>query len=175
MYNLCPPVPSVAIENFSVAIPKRGVCSFAGSALVGKTDKIEDIIITNDKYKNLDIIFAGPVPPNPAELLLSERFDRMVTELKKHYDYVILDNVPVDIVADASIINRVVDLTIYVVRAGVMDHRQLPNLERMYVIWPSYLTESIMTVKAMVMDMGTVMDTAMDMEMMKDEKVKTKV
>ena len=84
--------------------------------LSGKTDKIEDIIITNDKYKNLDIIFAGPVPPNPAELLLSERFDRMVTELKKHYDYVILDNVPVDIVADASIINRVVDLTIYVVR-----------------------------------------------------------
>ena len=86
------------LSNIFTDIPARmGLTNY----LSGKTDKIEDIIITNDKYKNLDIIFAGPVPPNPAELLLSERFDRIVTELKKHYDYVILDNVPVDIVADA--------------------------------------------------------------------------
>lgn len=51
------------LSNIFTDIPARmGLTNY----LSGKTDKIEDIIITNDKYKNLDIIFAGPVPPNPA-------------------------------------------------------------------------------------------------------------
>ena len=70
--------------------------------------------------------------PNPAELLLSDRLDKLIAELKERYDYVILDNVPAGIIADAAIVNRVADLTIYVVRAGKMDKRQLPELERLY-------------------------------------------
>jgi capsular exopolysaccharide synthesis family protein len=81
---------------------------------------------------NLDVIYAGPVPPNPAELLLSQRLDVLINELKKEYDHIFLDNVPSGMVADAPIVNRVADLTIYVVRAGLMDRRQLPDLERMY-------------------------------------------
>ena len=53
-----------------------------------------------------------------AELLLSERFDRLIAELRKRYDYIIVDNVPAGMVADASIVNRVADLTIFVVRSG---------------------------------------------------------
>jgi capsular exopolysaccharide synthesis family protein len=87
---------------------------------------------TINDLANLDVIYAGPVPPNPAELLLSERLDRIVAELRKEYDYVFLDNVPAGVVADAPIVNRLVDLTIYVVRAGLMDRRQLPELERLY-------------------------------------------
>ena len=64
--------------------------------------------------------------------ILSARFDRLITELRNRYDYIIVDNVPAGIVADASIVNRVVDLTIFVVRSGVMDRRQLPELENMY-------------------------------------------
>ena len=100
--------------------------------LSGSTDKVDDIVGTSEEYEKLDVIFSGPVPPNPAELLLSERFDRLITELRKRYDYIIVDNVPAGIVADASIVNRVVDLTIFVVRSGVMDRRQLPELENMY-------------------------------------------
>ena len=80
----------------------------------------------------MEVIFSGPAPPIPAELLLSERFDRLIAELRKRYDYVIVDNVPAGMVADASIVNRVADLTIFVIRSGVMDRRQLPELETMY-------------------------------------------
>ena len=94
--------------------------------LSGRTDNLNDIIGASEEYDKLDIIFSGPVPPNPAELLLSDRFDRLIVELRKRYDYIIVDNVPAGMVADASIVNRVVDLTIFVVRSGVMDRRQLP-------------------------------------------------
>ncbi|GHT33889.1 chromosome partitioning protein ParA [Bacteroidia bacterium] len=80
----------------------------------------------------LDIICAGPIPPNPAELLLSDRLDNLIESLRREYDYIFLDNVPAGLVADASIVNRVVDLTLYVIRAGVFDKRQLPDLERLY-------------------------------------------
>ena len=100
--------------------------------LSGRTDDLNDIIGTSEEYGKLDIIFSGPVPPNPAELLLSERFDHLIAELRKQYDYIIVDNVPAGMVADASIVNRVADLTIFVVRSGVMDRRQLPELEKMY-------------------------------------------
>lgn len=56
----------------------------------------------------------------------------MIAELRKRYDYIILDNVPAGVVADAVIVNRVADLTIYVVRAGRMDRRALPEVEKLY-------------------------------------------
>lgn len=72
------------------------------------------------------------VPPNPAELLLGDRLETLIAELRKRYDYIILDNVPAGVVADAVIVNRVADLTIYVVRAGRMDRRALPEVEKLY-------------------------------------------
>ncbi|MDR1555786.1 MAG: polysaccharide biosynthesis tyrosine autokinase [Tannerellaceae bacterium] len=102
--------------------------------LSGRITDIHSLInkkVVNE-LANLDVIYAGPVPPNPAELLLSERLDNIIAELRKEYDYIFLDNVPAGVVADASIVNRLVDLTIYVVRAGLMDRRQLPELERLY-------------------------------------------
>ena len=106
----------------------KGVTHF----LSGKVDSISEIIQKDGLIEGLDMVNAGPVPPNPAELLLSDRLDLLIDELRAQYDYVIIDNVPAGVVADASIVNRVADLTICVVRAGVMDRRQLPELERLY-------------------------------------------
>ena len=100
--------------------------------LSGKMDDVETIVRDSGLHPNLDIICNGPIPPNPAELLLSKRLDKMVDELRKRYDYVLLDNVPSNMIADAVIVNRVVDLTIYVIRAGSMDRRQLPEVEKLY-------------------------------------------
>ena len=94
--------------------------------LSGKVDDINSIIKKEELATNLDIIHTGPVPPNPSELLLSDRLEALIEELKKRYDYIILDNVPAGLVADAAIVNRVADLTIYILRAGLMDRRQLP-------------------------------------------------
>lgn len=93
---------------------------------------LDDIIHTDEKSANLDIISSGTVAPNPAELLMDSRLDTMMAELRKRYDYIIVDNVPVGIVADATISNRISDLTIFVVRAGKLDRRQLPDLEELY-------------------------------------------
>ena len=71
-------------------------------------------------------------PPNPAELLMSSRFDELIVELKKIYDYIIIDNVPALVVADAGIVNRVAELTIYVIRDRKIDRRYLTDLERLH-------------------------------------------
>lgn len=100
--------------------------------LSGKVDDIDFIIRKEELANNLDIIHTGPVPPNPSELLLSDRLECLIEELRKRYDYIILDNVPAGMVADAAIVNRVADLTIYILRAGLMDRRQLPELQKLY-------------------------------------------
>ena len=104
----------------------------ATNYLSGSVDSVKEVVAKNQIVEGLDVLFAGPVPPNPAELLLSHKLDDMIEELKSIYDYVIVDNVPAGVVADAPIVNRVADLTIYVVRSGVLDRRQLPELERLY-------------------------------------------
>jgi len=98
--------------------------------LSGKETDIDALIVKDGLYEGLDIIQAGPVPPNPTELLLDDKLDKLISELRERYDYVLLDNVPNTMVADAVIVNRVADLTIYVVRAGLFDRRELS--ERMY-------------------------------------------
>lgn len=100
--------------------------------LADNSVRLEDMILTDERYENLDIISAGTVAPNPAELLMDERLDELMTELRRRYDYIIADNVPVGIVADATITNRISDLTIFVVRAGKLDRRQLPDMEELY-------------------------------------------
>ena len=82
--------------------------------------------------EHFDIIPSGTVAPNPAELLMDDRLDELMDELRTRYDYIIADNVPVGLVADAAIANRIADLTIFVVRAGRLDRRQLPDIEQLY-------------------------------------------
>ncbi|MDR1980049.1 MAG: polysaccharide biosynthesis tyrosine autokinase [Tannerellaceae bacterium] len=100
--------------------------------LSGIEDNIGAIVSEGEVMDVLDVIHAGPIPPNPSELLLSDRLDALIKVLRREYDYIFIDCVPVDIVADASIVSRVADLTIYVIRAGLLDRRQLPDIERLY-------------------------------------------
>jgi capsular exopolysaccharide synthesis family protein len=67
---------------------------------------------------NLDILPAGVIPPNPSELLQSERMDELFEELRKRYDYVIIDSAPVAMVGDTYLLNRLADMTVYVTRAN---------------------------------------------------------
>ena len=78
--------------------------------------KLNDIIIPSGIHSSLKVIPAGPVPPNPAELLMSNRLEELISELKKEFDYIIIDSAPVGVVSDTFLINRVIDLSIYVSR-----------------------------------------------------------
>ncbi|PUB28519.1 capsular exopolysaccharide synthesis family protein [Elizabethkingia sp. YR214] len=93
---------------------------------------IDEIIHKSDVAEGVDFIPIGAIAPNPVELLLGKRLDELITKLKERYDYVIIDGVPVGIVADASIIDRVADLTLFIIRIGKMDRRQLPEIEKIY-------------------------------------------
>lgn len=115
-------------KEFGQRHNRKGLSSY----LAGTLTDLSDIIFSSNMNANFDIIYSGPQPPNPAEMLMSEKLDKMIEELKKRYDYVIIDAVPSMMVADAQIINRLADLTIYVVREGLLDRRQLPDIERLY-------------------------------------------
>lgn len=105
--------------------PKIGVTNYLADSSI----RVEEIIQHMDKF---DFIASGVSAPNPAELLMDDRLDEMIAELRKHYDYIIADNVPIGIIADATIANRIADLTLFVVRAGRLDRRQLPDIEKLY-------------------------------------------
>lgn len=77
---------------------------------------IDDIILPSGEHKNLDLIPCGTIPPNPAELLQTERVDELFAELRKRYDYIIVDTAPVALVSDTFQLDRVADMTIFVCR-----------------------------------------------------------
>ena len=60
---------------------------------------------------------AGPIPPNPSELVSRQSLDIIIGQLKEHYDYVIIDTAPIGLVTDTQQVARVADLTVYMCRA----------------------------------------------------------
>ena len=77
---------------------------------------LDDIIVPSGEHRNLDLIPCGTIPPNPAELLQEERLDELFAELRKRYDYIIVDTAPVALVSDTFLLDRVADMTIFVCR-----------------------------------------------------------
>ena len=78
---------------------------------------LADAVVASN-VKNLDILPAGVIPPNPSELLQSDRLDVLFAELRKQYDCVVVDSAPVALVSDTFLLNRVADMTVYVTRAN---------------------------------------------------------
>ena len=107
---------------------RRGITSY----LSGKIDSIDDIITPSEQSENLGFIFAGPKPPNPTDMLMSERMDKLIEALRQKFDYIIIDSVPAMAVADALVLDRLVDLTVYVIRQGYLDRRELPEVELLH-------------------------------------------
>lgn len=77
---------------------------------------LDDIIVPSGEHKNLDLIPCGTIPPNPAELLQTERVDELFAALRKRYDYIIVDTAPVALVSDTYLLDRVADMTLFVCR-----------------------------------------------------------
>ncbi|MFY7812023.1 MAG: tyrosine-protein kinase family protein, partial [Flavobacterium sp.] len=73
-------------------------------------------IIKKTKIPNLDFISSGPIPPNPSELILSDKMGELIQELKNKYDYILLDTPPVGLVSDALQLSDYSDFTLYIIR-----------------------------------------------------------
>lgn len=105
----------------------RGIADYLSEAV----DDVKPYIQPTE-CEGLSILPVGTIPPNPSELLYSERLQQLLDKLRAEYDYILLDCPPIEIVADTSIITPLADVTLFVMRAGLMDRRLLPDLNYMY-------------------------------------------
>ena len=101
-------------ENFKL-MDSPGVTNFLSDSEL----KVKDIATASETYPGLDIILSGPIPPNPNELLLKKRLDDLFEQLRRKYDYIIVDSAPVGVVSDTFHLNRIADVCLYVTRIGI--------------------------------------------------------
>jgi len=78
---------------------------------------IESIIHKYDSDSYLDVIYSGSIPPNPADLLTNGRYELLLAELKKKYDYIVIDTAPLMLVTDTLLLANLADATIYIMRS----------------------------------------------------------
>ncbi|MDH5366045.1 MAG: polysaccharide biosynthesis tyrosine autokinase [Cyclobacteriaceae bacterium] len=90
--------------------------------------------ICKSEIDTLHYLPAGPIPPNPSELLLNGEFDKLIDELAKKYDHIILDTPPSSIVTDAVLVMKKADIPIYVFRADFSKKQFVKNLNRLKVV-----------------------------------------
>lgn len=118
-------------EMFGFADRTKGITTYLAGDAEDK-DLLYRQIIPSGINANLDILPAGIVPPNPAELLSKENLDKAIEILKKKYDYILLDTAPVGLVTDTLIISRVSDACIYVCRADYTPKNDINMLNTLY-------------------------------------------
>ena len=101
------------------------------SYLINKADI--DAIIKKTDYTNLFVVSAGPIPPNPTELISSPKFAEMMDKLKERFDYIIMDSAPIGPVTDSQLLNVYADTTIYVVRHAFTPKVFLRMIDDLYL------------------------------------------
>jgi capsular exopolysaccharide synthesis family protein len=104
------------VKLFNLSSDKKGITTFlSGSDM--SYDVLEQQIVHGVVNKNLDVLPAGIIPPNPGELISREQLDKAIELLEAHYDYVLLDTPPIGLVSDTLSIGRVADMSLFVCRA----------------------------------------------------------
>ncbi len=98
-----------------------------------RQSELDDVIEVSTKNKNLSFITSGPSPPNPSELILSDRMDELINQLKERYDYIILDSPPIGLVSDALLLRKYVSNILLVVRHKYTKKAMVRDLENLYV------------------------------------------
>ncbi len=111
-----------------VGSPAKGLANYLSLA----ETNIAPLIVDVPDCPTLSILPVGTIPPNPTELLESPRFSELLDRLKSDYDYILIDCPPIEVVADAQIIDKYADMTFFIIRAGLLERSMLPELDRLY-------------------------------------------
>ncbi len=106
---------------------QSGITNF----IVGRSS-IQDIIVPVPEVPNLFVIPCGPVPPNPAEMLLDPKLKDLFEYVRKHFDVVIVDTAPVGLVSDAIILGEQADCTLYILRQNYTFKKQVGLIDELY-------------------------------------------
>ena len=108
---------SVLMGRHKIMDEVKGLSHF----LSGQADL--DAVMCRTQQAGLHMIFAGVVPPNPSELLGKKRFEKLVSDAKQNYDYVIIDAPPLGNVIDAAVIAKVCDASVLVIAANAVSYK----------------------------------------------------
>lgn len=108
--------------------PRFGLTQYLSSDNV----TLDSMITPIGDVPGLDVIVAGPVPPNPAELLMSRKVDQLFKTLRGMYDYIIVDTAPIGLVSDTFTLDRIADAAIYVCRANYTSLSDLAGVNDIY-------------------------------------------
>jgi capsular exopolysaccharide synthesis family protein len=106
---------------------RKGITNY----IVGQATK-EELAVPVEGSSHLYIVPAGPIPPNPSELLLDPRMGELFTYLKANYDLVVIDSAPVGLVSDAKILSQFADSTLYVVRQRYTLKKQMEFIDDLF-------------------------------------------
>jgi capsular exopolysaccharide synthesis family protein len=110
-------------------LPKKaGLISY----LTGSETDVEQLINKNINGTGLDVLVSGIVPPNPNELLMEKTLDDLFIVLRNMYDYIIIDSSPVGSVSDAFLLNRVADVSLYIVRGSFSPKSSMNLINNIY-------------------------------------------
>ena len=100
--------------------------------VIGKTSYAQ-LVQPSGIHENCWVIPSGPVPPNPAELLLLDTTKQLFADLRKEFDYIVIDTAPVGLVTDAQLLGYLADVTLYLVRQGYTFKQQLLLSKELYL------------------------------------------
>lgn len=106
---------------------RKGITNYIVSNI-----QVGEVVHPVPNVDNLFVVPCGPVPPNPAEMLLNERVDLLFRELRNQFDVIIVDTAPVGLVSDAMTLGRYVDATVYIVRHNYTLKKQIQLIEDIY-------------------------------------------
>ena len=114
------------VEHFEIAN------DVGSSNYLSRNAELDDIIHPSGYLDTLFVIPSGPNPPNPSELIMSERMAQLIAELKTRFDKIVIDTPPIGLVSDGLILAKYADSTLYVVRDGVTHKDHLQHVNGLY-------------------------------------------
>lgn len=104
----------------------KGITSY----LSGQNNDIDDLLLQSSENPNLYIVPAGPVPPNPNELLMSDKMEYLMTTLRSKFDYIIIDSAPIGVISDSYLLTRYSNIQLFVTRANYTSKNNLKLLHQ---------------------------------------------
>jgi tyrosine-protein kinase Etk/Wzc len=116
------------ISKSLALLNKKGISNY----IIGDVSK-EELAVPVENVKNLYVIPAGPVPPNPSELMLDEKIGQLFTYLKSNFDIIIIDSAPLGLVSDAKVLSRFADAVVFIVRQRYTPKKQLDFINELYL------------------------------------------
>lgn len=111
-----------------VKLPSKGLTNY----LSKNNEDINDYIVKLDDFERFFVLPSGVIPPNPVDLLMNNKVNDLFDQLKKEYDYIIVDTAPVSLVTDTLLVASNADIFVYIIRSNFLDKRLLKMIQTIY-------------------------------------------